>query len=618
MTPRSHVVMLETVTQQQCDESGHLIFGELLRWADLATCASAEAHTSSNCVTGEVTDLVLEEGVVPRSGDTLELTAQPVLVGNTSLVVELHVRIEKSRGSTSMKRWSVCTVQFTYITMKGPSGERPRCPPLEGEQATCLSAHRRDILKKKGAIVRELEEEPFEVLNEKLEKLNLPKDAIRVQDTMQSMIELVLPPHTNHMNNTFGGQVMYWMHKAARITAFRHASTGNDVLPGAIWTTSVEGVRFEAASKASDHLVFKTFVRRVYVPNHVVVSVKVSTRSIADGAEKVINTAIFHLKVFSDLVGGTPFRVAEVAPDAERKSELVAFHEIQRRLEITQACANMTSFQGGAFPWLDALAAECEGATIDSVLRLVEGTARTTWRPLPLRASEQRSGVATGGKAGDSSDDDEKKKNRVHVEVSTDVFGHNFTAFHFTVSCQADARSVFERLKSLDRHQWDEKCEYYQVEKELSPTASLVHMVVRVPHAPRILGCVPPCSTPLLLGVHRRVAACSPCCAVRVRRDVRLMRVCKETSPGNYVMASRSVKKHPSLSFESVPKKATPAVFYPSGFVISQRDGGGSSLHYIVVLENEVFRSLGASTAIPLAATMQSESLLKLKHLLDS
>eukprot|EP00959_Pyramimonas_sp_CCMP1952_P145496 3046050-Pyramimonas_sp.AAC.1 len=102
--PRSHVVMLETIRPQQCDESGNLIFGELLRWADLATCASAEAHTRSNCVTGEVTDLVLEEGVIPRSGDTVELTAQPVLVGNTSLVVELHVRIEKSQGDASMKR----------------------------------------------------------------------------------------------------------------------------------------------------------------------------------------------------------------------------------------------------------------------------------------------------------------------------------------------------------------------------------------------------------------------------------------------------------------------------------------------------------------------------------
>ncbi|CAK0831702.1 unnamed protein product [Prorocentrum cordatum] len=597
--------MLETIRPQQCDESGNLIFGELLRWADLATCASAEAHTRSNCVTGEVTDLVLEEGVIPRSGDTVELTAQPVLVGNTSLVVELHVRIEKSQGDASMKRWSVCTVQFTYITMKGPSGERPKCPPLEGEEATFLSAHRRDVLKKKGAIVRQLEEEPLEDLQDKFQHLNVSKDAVRVRDTVQLTIELVLPPHTNHMNNTFGGQVMYWMHKAARITALRHASIRNDVLPGVVWTTSVEGVRFEAASKASDHLVFKTFVRRVYLPNHVVVSVKVSTRSIADGTEKVIhsaprehgyvrriNTAIFHMKVFADRVGGTPFGVAEVAPDTEQKSELVEFHEIQRRLEITRACASMTSFKGGALPWLEALAVECEAATIDSVLRLVEGTARTTWKALV--ACEQQPGV--------------------DVAVSTDVFGQRFTAFHFTISCQADAGSVFRKLSSLQRHQWDEKCEQYTVEKQLSPTADLVHMVVQVPHTPRVLDCAPPRCMPFLLGVRGQCAACLPSTA-RVRRDISLLRAWKQTSPGSYVMASRSVD-HPH--FKHVTRVAPPAVTYPSGFVVSQCHPRGSSLHYIVVMENEVFRSLGAKTAIPLAASMQSKSLLKLRHLLDA
>merc|ERR1712194_512402 len=108
--------------------------------------------------------------------------------------------------------------------------------------------------------------------------------------------------------------------------------------------------------------------------------------------------------------------------------------------------------KGGALPWLDALALECEGATIDSVLRLVEGTARTTWKALD--AFEQQLGV--------------------DAAVSTDVFGHNFTAFHFTVSCQADAERVFRKLFSLQRQQWDWKCEQYDVQKQVSPNADLV------------------------------------------------------------------------------------------------------------------------------------------------
>merc|ERR1740121_2490239 len=139
-------------------------------------------------------------------------------------------------------------------------------------------------------------------------------------------------------------------------------------------------------------------------------------------------------------------------------------------------------------------------------------------------------------------------------------------------------------------------------------------MVVQAPHTPRMLDCAPPCCMPFLLGMRRQVDVCSPS-TVTVRRDISLLRAWKQTSPGKYVMASRSVD-HPH--FKNVTKVAPPAIAYPSGFVISQRNDGGSSLHYIMVLESEVFRILGASTAIPLAAAMQSKSLLKLRHLLDT
>merc|ERR1740117_1121602 len=109
------------------------------------------------------------------------------------------------------------------------------------------------------------------------------------------------------MSNTFGGQVMSWMHKAARITAKRHASNEVGAAPAVVWTTAVEGVRFLAPSKPSDHLVFNTLVRRVFPPNRMVVWVQVLVRSIQDEKETEINTALFHLAAFEDRVHGKPF-----------------------------------------------------------------------------------------------------------------------------------------------------------------------------------------------------------------------------------------------------------------------------------------------------------------------
>lgn len=312
--PRSLIFVLQEIEPQHCDAGGALIFGELLRWADLATCASAEAHTRSHCVTGEVTDLVLEKNVVPMTGDILELHCEPVIVGNTSLVIGLHVELEKANTS---KRVVLCSAQFTYITMKGSDGVRPKCPPLE--RPSSFAVEKKSILAKKSSIVQQLNKELADGQYSSSSLSTLPKNARKVTSTLQTMMELVLPEHANHMQNTFGGQVMYWMHKIANITARRHAKTKTNLAPGGLWTTAVEGIRFVAPSKPSDHLIFNALVRRVFPPNHIVVWVQVFVRSIADGKETEINTAFFHLAAFQDHVNGKPYIVTEVASDEKQQ-----------------------------------------------------------------------------------------------------------------------------------------------------------------------------------------------------------------------------------------------------------------------------------------------------------
>ena len=83
--------------------------GLLLQRMDIATCAAAERHTKVNCVTVAMGDVVVEHS--PRVGELLTLTAEPVLVGRTSIDVSVRVSAEKGKV-----RRHVCDAAFTYVT----------------------------------------------------------------------------------------------------------------------------------------------------------------------------------------------------------------------------------------------------------------------------------------------------------------------------------------------------------------------------------------------------------------------------------------------------------------------------------------------------------------------
>lgn len=122
------VTMVELVVHGH--EGGACDVGLLLRAMDLATCAAAEKHSGVNCVTVAVGDVVIEHG--PRVGDLLSLTAEPVLVGRTS--IEVAVRATATRGPA---RRAVCDAHFTYARSRAEisrsrgraaATRRPRSP----------------------------------------------------------------------------------------------------------------------------------------------------------------------------------------------------------------------------------------------------------------------------------------------------------------------------------------------------------------------------------------------------------------------------------------------------------------------------------------------------------
>ena len=118
--------LLETITHEHTRGDEEADTGVMLRFMDICTCASAEAYTGVNCVTVAVGDVVLE--YVPCVGDVVELVAQPVLTGNTSLEIALTATAESRHG---LHRCNVCSGTFTYVTTRTKEGAKVRCLPLE-------------------------------------------------------------------------------------------------------------------------------------------------------------------------------------------------------------------------------------------------------------------------------------------------------------------------------------------------------------------------------------------------------------------------------------------------------------------------------------------------------
>ena len=138
--------MVQPITSSLTLDGVNLDTGELLKIMDIATCASAEKHTGVNCVTVAMGDLVLEHS--PTVGAILELAAEPVLVGRTSLEIALTVTAE--RGAA---RQFVCESFFTYVTTRGPKGDKQLAPPLLLDQAserrrwaTTIATHRKTLI----------------------------------------------------------------------------------------------------------------------------------------------------------------------------------------------------------------------------------------------------------------------------------------------------------------------------------------------------------------------------------------------------------------------------------------------------------------------------------------
>jgi len=323
-----------------------------------------------------------------------------------------------------------------------------------------------------------------------------------------------------------------------------------------------------------------------------VVWVQVFVRSIADGKETEINTAFFHLAAFQDHVNGKPYIVTEVAPDENNKSQIVAFHEIEQRRQITDVYAAMVAFRGGAVPWRQDLANECASTTVDAVLRIVKGVGNIKWRPLDLKGVD---GFC--------------------AYMREDLFRQNCTALNLQWACDCDVDTAFQFIKDpQQRKDWDPLCLEYSVAENLTDKSDLVHYAAKVPSVPKALASCTSC----VIGVARCVRGCCPSMVDKCgsRQDFMLLRAWRESADGGKVLAFRSVR-HPS--FDGVMERGwNPGIAQPSGFVIKRCETGpGITMSYTVVVESELIAAIGGKAGFDNIARRGATSLQLLKGFLS-
>jgi acyl-CoA hydrolase len=191
----------------------------------------------------------------------------------------------------------VCTAQFSYVTVRDPAGGKVLCPPLKPETDAArwemLLADARKKLMRLEAAAPPPAPPPPPTAQSAAPPWAWPcaprARAPFSEQTTVEMTEVVLPPHQNHMQHTFGGIIMDWAHKAAAICATRHAGE-----PQSLRTLMVNRISFREGSAVSDHLVFCASVNQVFDGGAVMeVGVRVSKRDIRDGGTTKMRRRVF-------------------------------------------------------------------------------------------------------------------------------------------------------------------------------------------------------------------------------------------------------------------------------------------------------------------------------------
>jgi len=242
---------IKVVSADTCDCAGRLSLGHLLKWLDATSCMAAERLAKRCCVTLLMDDLIFAKDVEVRQGHRVYLDASVTRAWGSSCEVQVTASVSSHPGQTPKK---FANVHFLYVILKTKKEKedkiKVKLPQLNtksmdfyqlksfenAEKRKKFRRHRTQLVSELAKTHTPTGPSPVPIkLNSgqsiRVESATSPALMSRGAEKQQPLVdmwELVLPLHANHMGNTFGGQIMCWMAKAANEAAWNYVGFDKD------------------------------------------------------------------------------------------------------------------------------------------------------------------------------------------------------------------------------------------------------------------------------------------------------------------------------------------------------------------------------------------------------
>lgn len=546
---QSQVCMMKDIDAEVCDGHDQLNLGYLLEWMDAVSCLSAEKHCGRSAVTLVMDDVHFEvSNEILRRGQFCVLDGKVTRAFGSSMEVCVDVSCEDFFSET---RQAVCHAYFMYVILKTEAEkaskakvEAPELLPQSVEEHLeyGLANKRKTFRMQREARVRELMQGTCQ--NTVVEEVG------KCVNTSQGVAftELVLPFHANHMGNTFGGQIMCWMVKAAKKAIWlylrRCSSTCGDTRLGAdklrgMWLhpVAIDQMRFKAPSHVGDRVQVFSRVTRVFSSSLEVV-VRVTSAAV-DAQDCPIEVNVGYLTyAVHDTDGPLVNVIPDITPHTVEQDDehMQATARQQFRLQRMESAGRSKSLSSGVSVDFDpSQAEELSVHCISDILR-VNSSTELRWETLP----ESGDGI------------------NALVDFGPGHIG-SVTRMKISFSIACPPRDVYDLLRDVSRRkEWDKTCEEVGVRMAFTGANSqLMRMVFAQPATNSRPGCNAAVEKQEML-------------TIRTWRD--------DQGSNSFVVASRSVRCD-SMKISPGMKQGD---ILPTGWIISEKAGSDGEVSHVV------------------------------------
>jgi len=222
----SKTIMRKILRPENCNSSGIVEIGEVLKWIDLASLATSWKHAGGNSVTSRI-DQIHFSPELPRLGDIVILNTKLIRVYGYKMEIVVKVSYNSKQ---SKEQKPLCTAYSVFVALdfdvpnisNNPPVFKPTprsIPPLK------LSTDEERKMYKLSVLHQAQRREKYLLM--KKSKKTEGKHAAEGSKWKTTTTEIVLPQYANPYQTCFGGQQMAWLVDACVVCAGNLMSEGS-------------------------------------------------------------------------------------------------------------------------------------------------------------------------------------------------------------------------------------------------------------------------------------------------------------------------------------------------------------------------------------------------------